>query len=165
MNWYKDIQKEKKNPRTMKALYPAWIKKGETEQVYVDDERERLLMQAEKQCEKTGNVAYLAVCMNFFLALRVGEIVALKTTDFSVDSVQITRQEVKEYYMDADDRRHRLGYGVSPYPKSPAGNRILYLSKRARKYYHKILEHNRCNGLEGEYLFMVETGKDFTIMP
>lgn len=258
VNWYKDIQKGQENPRTMKALYPAWInykaeettpanatklqwvwdtyyrdseivkmdiadidvvimkewflktvrehqltskkykemkslanmlldyaiekrligvnvarnvhgisyrkfaesrKKGETEQVYVDDERERLLLQAEKQYEKTGNVAYLAVCMNFFLALRVGEIVALKTTDFSADSVQITRQEIKEYYMDADGRRHRLGYGISPYPKSPAGNRILYLSKSARKYYHMILEHNRCNGLEGEYLFMDRNGE------
>ena len=103
--------------------------KRETEQVYVDDERERMLIQAEKQYEKTGNVAYLAVCMNFFLALRVGEIVALKTTDFSADSVQITRQEVKEYYVDAEGRRHRLGYSISPYPKSPVGNRKLYLWK------------------------------------
>lgn len=265
VKWYKDMQKEHENPRTMKALYPAWInykeeettpanatrlqwvwdtyykdseivkmdiadidvvvmkewflktvrehqltskkykdmkslanmildyaiekrligtnvarnvhgisyrkfaephKKDETEQVYVDDERERLLMQAEKQYRKTGNVAYLAVCMNFFLALRVGEIVALKTTDFSDRSVQITRQEVKEYYVDADGRRHRLGYSISPYPKSPAGNRTLYLSKGARKYYNMILEHNKCNGLESEFLFLDENGErlhDFAI--
>lgn len=101
----------------------------------------------------------LAACMNFFLALRVGEIVALKTTDFSADSVRITRQEVKEYHVDADGRRHRLGYSISPYPKSPAGNRTLYLSKGARKYYHMILEHNRRNGLESEYLLLDKHGE------
>lgn len=258
VKWYRDMQKEQENPRTMKALYPAWVdykaeettsanatklqwvwdtyyknseivkmdiadidvvimkgwflktireyqltgkkykemkslanmlldyaiekrligvnvsrnvhgisyrkfaeprKKDETKQVYVNDERERLLMQAEKQYKKTGNVAYLAVCMNFFLALRVGEIVALKTTDFSADSVRITRQEVKEYHVDADGRRHRLGYSISPYPKSPAGNRTLYLSKGARKYYHMILEHNRSNGLESEYLLLNKHGE------
>lgn len=140
--------------------------RSETEQVYVDDERERMLIQAQKQYEKTGNVAYLAVCMNFFLALRVGEIVALKNADFSDGSVQITRQEVKEYYVDAEGARHRLGYRISPYPKSPAGNRILYLSKGARKYYDMILEHNRCNGLESEYLLMDRNGErlhDFAI--
>lgn len=265
VKWYKDMQNEQENPRTMKALYPAWItykeqettsanatrlqwvwdtyykdseiinmdiadmdvvimkewflktikkhhltskkykdmkslanmlldyaiekrmigvnvarnvhgisyrkfaeppKKWETEQVYIDDERDQLLMQAEKQYEKTGNVAYLAVCMNFFLALRVGEIVALKKTDFSERTVRIERQEIKEYYVDEKGRRHREGYSISPYPKSPAGNRTLHLSKKAEKYFHMILEHNRQRGFESEYLFLNENGErmhEFTI--
>ena len=40
------------------------------------------------------------------------------------------------------------------------------IAKSARKYYNMILEHNRRNGLEGEYLFMDGNGErlhDFAI--
>ena len=57
-------------------------KKEATEQVYIDGEIQLILEQAEKQYKKTKNPAYLAVCLNFALGLRVGELVALKLKDF-----------------------------------------------------------------------------------
>lgn len=71
--------------------------KAVTEQVFVNDEETRLIELAIKQYYKTKNTAYLAVCLNFALALRVGEVVALKVSDFEEDTVHIQRQEIKVY--------------------------------------------------------------------
>ena len=59
--------------------YAVEHEKAPTEQVYVNDEEENIIKRALKQYEKTGNTAYLGICLNFTLALRVGEVVALKT--------------------------------------------------------------------------------------
>lgn len=39
--------------------------KEQTEQVYINDEEERLIKTALEQYKKTGNTAYLGVCLNF----------------------------------------------------------------------------------------------------
>lgn len=77
--------------------YAVETEKEQTEQVYINDEEERLIKTALEQYKKTGNTAYLGVCLNFTLALRVGEVVALKTSDFSDNLVHIQRQEIKSY--------------------------------------------------------------------
>lgn len=55
------------------------------------------------------------------------------------------KRGTEQVYEDAEGRRHRLGYSISPYPKSPAGNRKLYLSKGARKYYNMIASKQLTN--------------------
>ncbi len=134
-------------------------KKEATEQVYIDDEIQLILEQAEKQYKKTKNSAYLAVCLNFALGLRVGELVALKLEDFSESSVEISGQEIKNYYENADGELHRSGYCVVSYTKTIAGKRKLYLSERAKKYLKMILKHNECNGFNSEYLLLNENGE------
>lgn len=67
------------------------------------DGKENLIIKlAEEQYAKTKNIAYLGVCLNFSLALRVGELVALRTNDFSDTTVKISRQEIfsttEKYY-------------------------------------------------------------------
>lgn len=91
--------------------------KAPTEQVYMNDEEERLLDTALKQYEKTGNSAYLGVCLNFTLALRVGEVVALKTSDFSGQFVHIQRQEIKRYDKTSDGKIICSGYEIVSYGK------------------------------------------------
>lgn len=44
-----------------------------SETVYDAATKNEVIKEALKQYEKTGNTAYLAVCLNFSLALRVGE--------------------------------------------------------------------------------------------
>ena len=134
-------------------------KKEAAEQVYIDDEIQLILEQAEKQYKKTKNPAYLAVCLNFALGLRVGELVALKLENFSESSVEICGQEIKTYYEDADGELHRSGYCVVSYTKTIAGKRKLYLSERAKKYLKMILDHNECNGFNSEYLLLNEEGE------
>lgn len=50
------------------------------ETVYDSTAKSEVIKEALKQYEKTRNTAYLAVCLNFSLALRVGESVALTTS-------------------------------------------------------------------------------------
>lgn len=89
--------------------------KAVTEQVFVNDEETRLIELAIKQYYKTKNTAYLAVCLNFALALRVGEVVALKVSDFEEDTVHIQRQEIKVYEKLSNGKIRRNGYEISPY--------------------------------------------------
>lgn len=134
-------------------------KKEAAGQVYIDDEIQLILEQAEKQYKKTKNSAYLAVCLNFSLGLRVGELVALELKDFSESCVEICGQEIKEYYVGIDGKLHRSGYCVVSYTKTIAGKRKLYLSERAKKYLDMILHHNECNGLNSKYLLLDKSGE------
>lgn len=133
-------------------------KKEPAEQVYMNDEVRLIIQQAESQYAKTHNTAYLAVCLNFSLGLRVGEIVALQAEDFSESNVKICKQEVKNYYADETGKLHREGYGVVPYTKTESGMRSLYLSVYSKKYLSMILKHNKDNGFNSNYLFLDKNG-------
>lgn len=138
--------------------FSASKKKTATEQVYIDDEEMLICQQAEAQYEKTKNIAYLAVCLNFSLGLRVGELVALHSDDFGTLTVKISRQEVKTYYVDERGKRHRVGYELSPHTKTLKGERELYLCEEAKKYLKMILDINEQRGLYGGYLFLDAEG-------
>lgn len=77
--------------------------------------------EAARHYKKTHNVAHLAICLNFSLALRVGELVALRTNDFTDSSVKIDRQEVKTYYVDENNICRRNGYEISSHTKTKMG--------------------------------------------
>lgn len=107
-------------------------KKAPAEQVYIDDEIQLILEQAEKQNKKTKNPAYLA----------------------SESCVNICRQEIKNYDPDKNGTWYRNGYCIATYTKTTAGERKLYLPERAKKYPDMILHHNKCNGFNSEYLLL-----------
>lgn len=134
-------------------------KKDIREQVYIDNEEQRLIAAAEQQYRKTHNIVYLAICLNFSLALRVGELVALQTKDFSDFTVKIDRQEIAQYYVDENNTRRRNGYCISSHTKTPMGKRELYLSADAKKYLGMILAHNKEHDFDSEYLLLDEKGQ------
>lgn len=72
-------------------------KSGKT-QVYDEEELKQLLAYIDEYYEKTENIALLAVKLNFFIGLRVGELVALKWEDIDIISKQIhvEREEVRD---------------------------------------------------------------------
>lgn len=92
------------------------------------------------------------------MALRVGELVALHTSDFAETTVSISRQEIKTYYVDAKGKRHRNGYTLSPHTKTLKGQRELFLSKDAKKYYGMIMAENKRKGRIGGYLLCDDNG-------
>lgn len=51
-----------------------------------------------------GITSYLAVCLNFNLALRVGELVAIRESGIEGDVIHIVRGGVKEYSKDAQGK-------------------------------------------------------------
>ena len=132
--------------------------KAVTEQVFVNDEETRLIELAIKQYYKPKNTAYLAVCLNFALALRVGEVVALKVSDFEEDTVHIQRQEIKVYEKLSNGKIRRNGYEISPYLKSINSDRELYLIKEAKVFFSMIVQANQMRGFKSEYLMLTKDG-------
>lgn len=123
--------------------YTVEQKKAPTEQVYINDEERNIIEAALKQYEKTGNTAYLGVCLNFTLALRVGEVVALKISDFSETLVHIQRTEIKHYDKLDDGKIIRNGYEIVPHGKTPNADRELFLTRNAKEFLSMIVRANQ----------------------
>jgi len=139
--------------------YAVEHKKAPAEQVYINDEEENIIKIALKQYEKTGNTAYLGVCLNFTLALRVGEVVALKTSDFSETLVHIQRTEIKHYDKLDNGEIVRNGYEVVPHGKTPNADRELFLTGNAKAFLSMIVRANEERNFHSEYLLLDKDGE------
>ena len=136
------------------------VQKPVREVVYMNDIQAEVVSKAEKLFEETGNTAYLAICLNFTLGLRVGELVALKSSDITGNKIHISRGEVKRYEKDKQGKVHRIGVEVANHTKTECGERDLIFTKKARSYVDKALEYNRENGLkDDDYIFLDRYGK------
>ena len=127
-------------------------KKEDATKVYMVDEQGQLLKTCEECFEKTQDTAFLAIAMNLHLGLRVGELAALKPSDFSDLFVHIEREEVTEY-VKKGERYVRSGRVVAPYTKTPESVRDVPITSNVRKYYKHVLEINARNAYNTEYLF------------
>ncbi len=139
--------------------YATEQEKSPAEQVYIDNEEEQLINTALKQFEKTGNTAYLGVCLNFTLALRVGEVVALKTSDFSETLVHIQRTEIKKYKKLTNGKIIRDGYEIVPHGKTPNADRELFLTRNAKEFFSMIIKVNEQRNFHSEYLLLDNNGE------
>ena len=137
------------------------IEKPVEEIVYNADAKHSVIKEAMEQFLKTQNIAYIAVCLNFSLGLRVGELVALRTSHINEDgTITICQEETKTYHKDADGTIHRDGYEVVNHTKTLSGNRRLILTPKARKYIEMALRYNEANGLKDEdFIFLDKSGK------
>lgn len=133
-------------------------KKAIEENVYVDNEEEKLIDKCLEQFEKTRNIAYLAICMNTALGMRVGELVALKTSDFDDVSVRVQRQEIK-IYEEQNGKYIRNGYCISEHTKTKESVRNIPLTSVSAYFYQMIVDINRSNAHKSEYLFLNENGE------
>jgi len=78
-------------------LHRQVVKKTDKTQTYNTEELENLNIYLDEMYEQTGNVACIAVKMNFFMGLRVGEQVALKWEDICEgNQIHIVREEVRD---------------------------------------------------------------------
>lgn len=115
-----------------------------SETVYDSAAKNEVIKETLKQYEKTGNTAYLAVCLNFSLALRVVELVALTTSCINADgTIDIIREEVKTYIKYEDGSMHRNGYKVVNHTKTQCGKRKLILTPAAKKYIQMAIDRNK----------------------
>lgn len=129
--------------------------------VYNADAKHSIITEAMEQFLKTQNIAYIAVCLNFSLGLRVGELVTLRTSHINEDgTITICQEETKTYHKDADGTIHRDGYEVVNHTKTLSGNRRLILTPKSRKYIDMALRYNEANKLKDEdFIFLDKTGK------
>lgn len=128
--------------------------------VYNTDAKHSIIKEAMEQYLKTQNIAYIAVCLNFSLGLRVGELVALRKSHINDDgTITISQEEVKTYHKDANGIIHRDGYEIANHTKTLSGNRRLILTPKAKKYIDMALSYNETNGFKDEdFLFLDKSG-------
>lgn len=120
-------------------------KTGKTE-TYNTEELIQLNKYLDEMYVETEDVVFLAVKLNFMLGLRVGELVALKPTDFDEENhLHIVREEVKDQGANK--------YYVVEHTKTNE-DRFVVVVPKAKELLAKINPH-------GEYLFMRE-GKRIT---
>lgn len=90
----------------------------------------------------------LGILIMFLTGIRVGELVALKHSDFDGNTFKIRRTETK--YVDEDGK---YVYGIKDFPKTEAGMRTVILPKSYAWIANKLRLYNPF----GEYIF-VESG-------
>ena len=134
--------------------------KPEEEIIYSSDTKNEVIKEALAQFNKTKNTAYLAICLNFNLGLRIGELVALCESDIDNDVIHITKAEVKNYTKDENGKIHADGYRIAQHPKTDAGIRTLVLTPDAKKYIKMALDENKANGRsDKDYIFVSKSGE------
>lgn len=143
-------------------LFKSSKKADDKKQVFLIDEQPLIETEAYKDftenCHKSS--APLAIPLLFQLGCRLGELVALKTTDIQGNYIHIQRQEVKEEHRNADGSWLPTKKAVVEYTKSEAGDRKVYLSSKAKEIIQKILENNKEHGFsDGDYIFLDTKGR------
>ena len=141
-------------------IFKQELEKPVEEIVYNIDTKHSVIKEAMEQFLKTQNIAYIAVCLNFSLGLRVGELVALRTSHINDDgTITICQEETKTYRKDADGSIHRDGYEIVNHTKTLSGNRRLVLTPKARKYIDMALRYNESNRLkDDDFIFLDKNG-------
>ncbi len=76
--------------------YKQTVKKAGNTQTYNTDELEALNKYLDMKYEETDDSVYIAVRLNFFLGLRIGELAALKPEDIMGNQIHVVREEVRD---------------------------------------------------------------------
>jgi len=122
------------------------VKKTSKTQTYNTEELENLNTYLDEKYAQTGDVAFMAVKMNFFMGLRVGELVALKWEGICEgNQIHIIREEVRDQVANE--------ITVADHTKTHT-DRFVYLIPDALEILEKLPR-------AGEYIFMRD-GKRLT---
>ena len=117
--------------------YKQTVKKTGNTQTYNTDELEALNKYLDMKYEETNDSVYIAVRLNFFLGLRIGELAALKPEDIMGNQIHVVREAVR-------DQETNQTYVVE-HTKTNR-DRFLALVPQAKKLLEKL-------DMDGAYLF------------
>ena len=136
-------------------------KKINANEIFFKDEQTEVEALAYKDYEETGNVECLAVCLNFYLGLRLGELVTLKITDFnqSENFVKVERTEIKKYKKVGDEFVVD-GTEVQEYLKCGKDERCVYYPDKVNSIVNIIIAATEEKGFTNmKYLFINKDGQ------
>lgn len=141
------------------------VKKPEdSTQVFLTNERPLIEAEAWKDFEQTGCTVALAIPLAFQTGLRLGELVALKSTDVCRDGkylhIQRMRQKVEKQLPDGSWQP--CEWQNADHTKTSAGDRYVFLTEEARRIIRCIIDRNKENdAVYDNYLFL-KNGKNIT---
>ncbi len=135
-------------------------KQTDTSRVYLPDEKEKLFQDINHELiNNPDNSDAYAILLLFKLALRIGEVVALKWSDidFENKSIHIHRMETL-----AENENGSLSPTIAEYTKkkSPYGDRILPLGDYELMLFQYVMDINKEYGYsDQDFIFCDEQGR------
>ena len=120
-------------------------------QYYTGTEQQKLIKTCYQIYRQLGNTAYLAIIMCFCLGLRIGELVALKVTDFDFQNgvVHIRRREIT-----SKDESGKRCFRISQRLKNGASLRDIPITSTCKYIFDLIVADNEIRGVESDWLFI-----------
>lgn len=133
-------------------------------QVFLKTERPLIEEEAWKEFEEKGCTTALAVPLAFQTGVRLGELVALKSTDISGDGkyLHIHRMIQRQERQKEDGTWYPARWVTVDYTKSDAGDRYVYLTKEARRIIKIIQQANENAGIHDRDFLFIHGGKLIT---
>jgi integrase len=134
------------------------VKKPEDNtQVFLTTERPLIEAEAWKDFYDKECTSALAIPFAFQTGVRLGELIAIKSTDISADGkylhIQRMVQRVEEKMPDGTWKL--MKWSVTDHAKTSAGDRYIYLTEEARKIVKLILDTNhKYHDYDQDYLFV-----------
>lgn len=142
-------------------MFTPTLKPQSKTQIFTENEQIAICQLALKHYRKRPkSISGLAIALNFYLGLRIGELVALKWSDISEDNyIHIQKTEIMDYDV-KEDKISRIGTKVVNRTKSFAGDREIYLVSDARKILSMIKERNdKYNLHDDDFIFVTQNSK------
>ena len=120
-------------------------------QFYTGSEQQKLIKTCYQVYRQLGNTAYLAIIMCFCLGLRIGELVALKVTDFDFRNgvVHILRREIT-----SKDENGKRCFRISQRLKNGASRRDIPITSTCKFIFDLIVADNEKRGVDSDWLFI-----------
>lgn len=125
------IAKTKVNTKKLKKM----IKPENETQIYFYDEKVKLIQHSLKMFAfRPWNISALAIPFLFLTGLRIGELVALKYSDFTENEIIIRKSEVSSYTFDEETHSFKYaGKVIEDHVKTDAGIRKVPYTSGAKK--------------------------------
>lgn len=143
-------------------LLSDYVKPDASTQVFTDEELENIIALAYKSFEEhQEQTSYLGIALLFQCGLRVGELVALETSDYDKENktLSISKSECRNFKTLSDGTIKYDGTVIGT-PKKMASNRTLDLTDEACFIIDTIIEANKRNGAENNpYLFVYRNNR------
>lgn len=134
--------------------YRQVSKKAPETQVFVGEDIDKLIYTCYEMYEVTNNEAYMAIIFNLYCGLRVGELVALKESDVSFESLYLAveREEVCIRTIQSD-KSVAYEWKIEDYTKTYT-SRYIPLIPKAIDILEKIISKHRQERVKSDYIFI-----------
>lgn len=134
------------------------FKSKEKTEIAIDPETERKLIneidsQAKASCIKKAQ--YYLLKLNFFLGLRIGELVALTVDDIDLKAGKIYINKAEIHYKEVDKEEDYTGnrvYEIAE-PKTLSGRRTILLIQESSEIIEELLAYRKRRGYRRKELF------------
>lgn len=147
-----------------KKLFRKVRKPEDDTQVFLTTERPLIEAEAWNEFYEKGCTTALAIPLAFQIGVRLGELVAIKSSDISNDGkyLHIQRMVQRLERQRPDGTWYPAVWTAVDHTKSSAGDRYIYLTESARAIIGTVLKANEENGFHDDHFLFVHNGKRIT---